>query len=436
MEVNEQPRTRHTGPNRAMGLAMLAAVLLTTLRAGSAWAQDPAAPVRPLRSSPVEKFTVNAGVRDWGPSTLSGVLLLAGGPTGNAGLFAVDTASGTLKWRFSPARISGSVSTPPAVAGGLVLAPFGAANPGAVVAVSLASGKEVWRGPDPAAAAAVVTHDGLAYVLAKDGLLHALDAATGRPVWQLAFARKSTSCISWPVQRDGVLYLTATLDPLPGDPASRASSHLFAVDARTGQERWRYPTAPTREAPAGVCLNQPLLSGDTVYGIGDNSLHAVDRASGQPRFAPVPVRRVVEGRERGIDVRGLVDAGDVLVGVNKHYLIAFDKASGRTAWDVPGQYNMSSPATAVAGRVLYVQGHPGAAQAPDIGGRILYVDGKPVESAPVLPGGVLRALDLDTRSVLWTFSRRTAEANWPFGSVTPVDGGLWVDSYQAMVKLQ
>ena len=62
--------------------------------------------------------------------------------------------------------------------------------------------------------------------------------------------------------------------------------------------------------------------------------------------------------------------------------------------------------------------------------------GKPVEPVPVLPGGVLRALDLDTRSGLWTFSHRTTEANWPFGSVTPVDGGLWVDSYQAMVKLQ
>jgi outer membrane protein assembly factor BamB len=419
-----------------MGLAMWAAVLLALCRPAPLRAQALAPPVRPLQGAPVEKFTVDAGMRDWGPATLSGTLLLAGSPSGRAGLFAVDTASGRVKWRFNPARINGSVATPPAVSGGLVLAPFGAANPGAVIAVSLATGKEVWRGPDPAAGAAVITQAGLAYVVAKDGLLHGLDAATGSPVWQLAFARKGAGCISWPVQSDGVLYLTGTLDPVAGNPASRASSHLFAVDARTGQERWRYPATLEREAPAGVCLSQPLLSGDTLYGISGNSLYAVDRASGQQRFAPVPVRRVVEGHERGIEVRGLVDAGDVLLGVNKHYLVAFDKVSGRIAWDIPGQYNMSSPATAVAGRVLYVQGHPGAAQAPDIGGRVLYVGGKPVESAPVLPGGVLRALDLDTRNVLWSFSRRTAEANWPFGSVTPVDGGLWVDSYQALIKLQ
>jgi len=53
-----------------------------------------------------------------------------------------------------------------------------------------------------------------------------------------------------------------------------------------------------------------------------------------------------------------------------------------------------------------------------------------------MPRGTLHALDLDTRTVLWSFSRPTAEPNWGFGSVTPVDGGLWVDSYQALVKLQ
>ena len=57
---------------------------------------------------------------------------------------------------------------------------------------------------------------------------------------------------------------------------------------------------------------------------------------------------------------------------------------------------------AVAGGVLCVQGHPGAKPTTDIG----------------------------------SFWRPTAEANWPFAFVTPVDGGLWVDSYQALIKLQ
>jgi len=37
-----------------------------------------------------------------------------------------------------------------------------------------------------------------------------------------------------------------------------------------------------------------------------------------------------------------------------------DKKTGRIAWQVPGQYRENAPSTAVAGGVLYVQGHPGA----------------------------------------------------------------------------
>jgi outer membrane protein assembly factor BamB len=116
--------------------------------------------------------------------------------------------------------------------------------------------------------------------------------------------------------------------------------------------------------------------------------------------------------------------------------MAFDKSSGRTLWQIPGQYRENSPSTAVSGRVLYFQGHPGAKPAGEMQGTIVYVGGKPVQQEPALPPGRLNALDLDTRAVLWSFSRPTAEANWPFGFVTPVDGGVWVDSYQALVKLQ
>jgi hypothetical protein len=126
----------------------------------------------------------------------------------------------------------------------------------------------------------------------------------------------------------------------------------------------------------------------------------------------------------------------VLVGVTQVALVAFDKATGRAAWRMPGQYRQDAPSTAVAGGVLYVQGHPGAKPTIEPQGRIVYQGGKPVEQTPVLPGGRLNAIDLATRTVLWSFSRPTAEPNWSFGYVTPVDGGLWVDSYQALVKLQ
>jgi outer membrane protein assembly factor BamB len=143
----------------------------------------------------------------------------------------------------------------------------------------------------------------------------------------------------------------------------------------------------------------------------------VNRATGRDRWSPIEVRRPVDGRERAVEVHGLVDAGSALIGMTEGFVIAFDKSSGKTVWDLPGHYSPSSPSTAVAGNVRYFQGSPAS---------------KPAPSAR----GTLHALDLTTRAILWSFSRPTAEANWPFGPVTPIDGGLWVSSYQALLKLQ
>ena len=189
------------------------------------------------------------------------------------------------------------------------------------------------------------------------------------------------------------------------------------------------PTRPTRATALAVAIGfrsalfvalavrVGIVTADAIFAAGDNFLYAVNRATGRDRWKPVEVRRAVEGRVRAVEVHGLVDAGAVLIGMTEGFLIAFDKSSGATAWELPGEYPTSAPSTAVAGDVLYFQGSP---------------DNKRAAS----PRGTLHALDLGTHAILWSFSRPTAEPNWPFGSVTPVDGGLWVDSYQALVKLQ
>ena len=160
--------------------------------------------------------------------------------------------------------------------------------------------------------------------------------------------------------------------------------------------------------PAGACLNQPVVTEDTIFATGESRLHAVQRATGRNRWPTIDVRRTVNG---------LTDAGAVLVGMTNGSLMAFAKDSGRTVWEIAGEYTDTAPSMAVAGNVLYFQGSPNT---------------KPAAKAR----GTLHALDLDTRAILWSFSRPTAEANWAFGWVTAVNGGLWVDSYQALVKLE
>jgi outer membrane protein assembly factor BamB len=412
------------------GGAVIGAVVVTAL----AMAQSNSSSIGPLRTAPVEKFTVNPGFRDWGPATVAGTTIMAGNSSNRGGLFAVDMVSGKLKWAARPTGTgSGNpfVSTAPAVSGEIVIVPMG----NTLMALSLATGKELWRGPATQQGAAVAVGAGLAFVLGADNNFYALDAATGREKWKVGFPRVG-SCESAPVVRDGSVYVSRAVLVTPANEIHPASyyRYLVALDTNTGEERWRYPSAPV--GTSGVCYGQPIVTADTFFGVEGPRLYAVNTANGRERWAPVEVRRPVEGRERAVPVRGLVEANSVLVGVTKNFLIAFDKATGRIVWDVPGQYRENSPSTAVAGNVLYFQGHPGASPAAEIQGTTVYVGGKPVVSAPLLPGGRLNALDLDTRAILWSFSRPTAEPNWSFGYVTPVDGGLWVDSYQALVKLQ
>src|SRR5688500_16201534 len=317
-----------TSPNPAWraGAAIVGAALCTV----APWAQ-PAA-VAPLRTTPTEQVTVKVPFRDWGPTTIAGTTILGGG---NRGLYAVDTLSGKVRWSFRPtgtAHGNPFVATAPAVSGDSVIVPFG----NTLMAVSLATGKELWRGPATAQGAIVAVDAGIAYVRGADNNFRALDAATGREKWKMSFTRDS--CESVPLVREGTVYVSGNILVKPGDANSPASysRHLFALDASTGRERWRSPPAPLPQRSA--CLRHPVVTADTYFAVSDEALHAVTLATGRERWAPVETRRMVDGRLRLVEVFALVDAGSTLVGLTMRALMAFDKDYGAMAWMVTGQY--------------------------------------------------------------------------------------------------
>ena len=65
--------------------------------------------------------------------------------------------------------------------------------------------------------------------MSNDGSFSALEAASGREVWKVQFGKRA-DCVSWPVVRDNIIYVSAS---------TGSDSYLFALDAKTGQERWR-----------------------------------------------------------------------------------------------------------------------------------------------------------------------------------------------------
>src|SRR5450756_2489627 len=103
------------------GTALAGVVLCTALT----FAQSDPSSIQPLRTTPAEKLTVNPGFRDWGPTTIAGTTILGGNPTARGGLFAIDIATGKVKWTLRPVFNGGtaSVSTAPPVAGDIVITP-------------------------------------------------------------------------------------------------------------------------------------------------------------------------------------------------------------------------------------------------------------------------------------------------------------------------
>jgi len=138
-----------------------------------------------------------------------------------------------------------------------------------------------------------------------------------------------------PLVIDGVVYLTT------------AWSKAFAVDARTGEEIWRFdPQVPGSKAVDACCdvVNRGMAAwGDKVYfGSLDGRLIALDRATGRQVWSTMTVdptkRHTITGAPRIIDGKVIIGNGGAELGV-RGFISAYDAETGEMLWrfyTVPG----------------------------------------------------------------------------------------------------
>jgi outer membrane protein assembly factor BamB len=183
--------------------------------------------------------------------------------SGDGNVYAVDAASGALKWKFTTGDV---VHASPAIAGGLVLVGSWDTN---FYALDAATGAERWRfktGEDETthnqtgiqSSAAVA--EGIVYFGCRDSKVYALDLKTGRQVW--AYSNKGSWVIGSPAVKDGTVYF-ATSD----------SALFHALDAKTGEERFSLTFA-------WPMFSSPTVAGQFVYlGSHEGKLLAIDVAA-------------------------------------------------------------------------------------------------------------------------------------------------------------
>jgi outer membrane protein assembly factor BamB len=246
---------------------------------------------------------------------------------------AVDLASGDVRWTEDlGTTISGAITLDAGRA--FVTTLGGREEPSEVVALDAESGDDLWHASAEDASnlvSAPVVADGRVLTLDVIGGVVAFDAQDGRFLWR-------TEVINPLALRGQPFLLQGEGAPVSADGqvfAVDVTGRVYAFDAETGAPLWDHAlNDPSRFSP-------PLLTSEHVLVPTDSgTLYAVDRKSGHL------VWRVDGG---GTFLRGMSDAGDILVGVTgfeNAAVVAFGPDPGRSLSDEP------SPTTLDLGRLL------------------------------------------------------------------------------------
>jgi outer membrane protein assembly factor BamB len=222
----------------------------------------------------------------------------------------------------------------------------------------------------------------------------AVAAASGEPLW---FAPFGFTSVTAPAVDADAVYVAGWGVRNPRDrTVNDAAGAVFALDQRTGRERWRF-LAPARFGTVAV-------GPETVYVPSDRGLFALDRASGrklwQARFSPGA------GETATVAAGTIVFAGSEITS-GKTGVFALDAASGALRWRV------ELPAAPGA--------RAGAAAAND-SAYVSWWEAPPDD--PGSGGPTLRAYELESGEEQWVFRVSDIEApNQPVGTgslTTPV----------------
>jgi glucose dehydrogenase len=205
-------------------------------------------------------------------------------------LVAVDATTGKQVWERN---LHSHLESSPMAVGGMLYIGSDKTN---VISLRASDGKIRWQFNSPGAIKASPSyHDGRIYVADYEGAMFCLDAATGKPIWRtnttrvppfgeggfysspavafgsvfaarddgtvFAFGEK-TGKVEWSFPTHNFVYGSPAVAKVPGTPPTvyigSYDEHFYALDARTGKQRWRYDVG-------GPVPGTATVIGHTVY---------------------------------------------------------------------------------------------------------------------------------------------------------------------------
>lgn len=266
--------------------------------------------------------------------------------------YAVDTGTGGTIWEKDTGHCS---AASPAYADGVVYAGFLADYPcpkgdfqdgGFVAAWDAASGAELWRVDMAPVESSPLVVDGTVYVAAWDAKVYALDARTGAERWS--------------TELDAQIVASATLIA-PEEAGGRAAitigtngGTLYSLDAETGAINWEAQSNDNLGSGREYFYATPAVAYGRVFvGNTDGWMYAYGAKSGNLLWAKQAGSYVYTAAAVAEEV--------VYIGTYDGFVIAYDAATGAERWrlEMPGAVH-GAP-TLMAG-LLYVSTCSGCGQ--------------------------------------------------------------------------
>jgi outer membrane protein assembly factor BamB len=250
-------------------------------------------------------------------------------------LVAVDKATGRVRWRQATGMGGPETAGSSTVVAGETVA-MGDVD---IYGFDRATGAPLWvfRPPDLDETGSyqyLVTDGATIYAGSLWGRVYAIDARSGQQRWVTPLpgdastpAGSPTLTAGSPTLAEGVVFIGIWRRTNPG------TGGLAALDATTGRILWVREFQPEAPGQSSACQWPPAISGpDVIASADDGRIYALDRTTGAVHWVAPRVHRLPPDGPYG-DHRPLVVAGSVVVaGSTTGLVVGLDAATGATRW--------------------------------------------------------------------------------------------------------
>ena len=282
-----------------------------------------------IEGQPVELWRIEVqGQVDSAAVVVNGVVYIS---AANGFLYALDADTGTTMWEYDT-RAVGTVSV--AVTAGVV---YGGSGDTALFALNAGDGSELWTVTDIQPSGALMIADGVIYAGATDGTLYALDL-NGNVVWR---ASVGDAPLRSPALSGDMVY------------AGNETGALHAFERTTGEPVWSFQTDGGGFAPTAMIANGMIYQ-TTAEG-AENYIYALDAITGEQRW------RFDEPGNPGWFAGG-TDGETLFIPSANGALYALDATTGEVVWhEQYGRFANAAPA--IVDELVYFAGQDGFVRA-------------------------------------------------------------------------